>query len=420
MRRLLAATAVLGVVMLGCGSSDDVENAVVQPQQQRPPTWSAPDGMPCGTLSTAPATTTVGRYVVGELATLSATPAVDGGQVWGHYLAYTTKNRRATVCDLDTGLVATIAVAPDDSGLVQRPVGSQDTVVYTRLSGVPQVGSSKGTPWTVEAVDLRTGVQWSIDKSEDETSPDTEFGNLPLPHVDWPWVAWLRPKDAKDSQVWSFDLRSGERRVVATLPTGGRIDLADGVVVYDHSTSSDYLERDLYSVPADGSREPKRLFTMPGGQWPLVDSKWIAWDDKVAPPVPPSTPAQYDSWVYSLEDGGDPVRLSPGGGAQPGRGFVLSSSDHSLKLYDPNQPTEPPAVFFANDEGGPFVSLAHVWQDVILWKVTDVNAKAETLHLVRVTAAPTPGCGTGEGVVIDSSSTTAPLPKGCVLPSPRQ
>jgi hypothetical protein len=394
LRRLAAALVVLGGTVIGC-TNDEVppRTTAVVPDPGSPLSWSEAGGLPCGTLNAgSPMSRTLGHFVVTPLAEFvyeDARSQVRPRALWGHYFAYTLGHDRIVVCDLDTGSTTTAAQAPS-GGALDVIAGSKDFVVWSPSTRVPDTGqpSTAWTGWTMEALDLRTGTHHLLDRSEsDKKSPETEFGKLPFPEVDWPWVTWLHPVNQKDAELWSFDFRSGQRRVIATVPIGGRTAMADGLVVYDHVTSKDYLERDLYSVPADGSRRPRRLIDLDGGQWPRAGDGRAAWT--VRPTTSRSLDTRdRDTWMYPLADRGGPIRLGPGSGPRPGNGFILVNDGESLHMYDPAHPGEPSVEFASSRELGG-ASIGIVWHDLVLWGGGD-PPRGDTRHLrlSRISVAP--------------------------------
>jgi hypothetical protein len=355
--------------------------------------WSRPDGgLPCGKFAPEPrASKTAGHFVVTTLAELEYQAAIKAASPWGHYLAFTSGHDRAIVCDLERGLTATVAEATSqEEGAIDYVVGSKDTVVYSRLSRVAQLddASSAWTGWTIEAVDLQTGMHWAIDRNRQEKkAPDTEFGNLPFPEVDWPWVTWLHATSEKDAELWSFDLRSGRRQLIATLPNGGRIDMSDGLVVFDRITSKDFMQRDLYAVPADGSQEPRRLAALGGGQWPEVGGGRVVWDIKGSPSAG-SRDADRTVWMHSLPNGPGPIQLGTGTAPRPGNGFILVSQNESLRLYDPRRPGEPSIEFASAKERGA-AGVGLVGHDLILWGGGEEGrGTPKRLRLSRITVEP--------------------------------
>lgn len=356
---------------------------VVQVEQGTPPVWSAPGNLPCGKSNDPPGSQRmVGRFAVTPLALLPFDADVRFNRPWTSFLSFTVDHRRVIVCNLETGLTATVAEATP-GGSIDYVVGSGDVVLFSRSLRVPFLGSKSTawTDWTVEAVDLLTGRSWVLDRTKSgEKSPETEFGNLPFPEIEWPWAMWQHAKDEKDAEVWAFDFRSGRREVIAALPNGGRTNMSDGLVVYDNIVRDDYMERDLFAVPVDGSRPPRRLTSMGVGTWPLIGDGRVVWDSDGTM----ESAGNRETWMFPLAGRDAPVRLGTGSGPRPGDDFILVSVGESLRIYDPARPGEASVEFASEAELGA-VGVGLVSGDLVLWGGGDRGpGMLRQLHLSRV------------------------------------
>lgn len=137
--------------------------------------------------------------------------------------------------------------------------GSRHVVTWIEFMGTPDE-TKGGAPWSIYSHDLKSGKTATLATGQ----PSGRFFTIPRPELEWPFLVWADLPDANvegaGPNVVSLDMRSGDRRILASGVFPGDPSITRGQVYFD---AIDASSRELFVVPADGSASPRNLDTVP-------------------------------------------------------------------------------------------------------------------------------------------------------------
>jgi hypothetical protein len=331
-RGRVAAAALLCVspVLLSCSGNGDANASA----------WRRPGGLPCPEIASSP-TPQGPSPTITPIADIGHETRLSSLRLWGNFLAYAAEGRSIVVCDVRRGRVRDIATVEEGSpAVLDYVVGSGDIVVYSQLSRLPEVDTADdAAAWTIESFDLRNGERRRLARSGPAGSVGTEYDVLPIPSIEWPWVAWTSVTDddagpdtggkrLRSGEVHTFDLRTGRRRTVAAAPMRpGHASVTRGIVVFDGTVpGAPDGSRDIFVVPADGSAPPRQLTTQGRVRPPTARDGRVAWRTDASGNGPE------ELWTMALT-ASEPTRLPSGTNPVPGEDIVVAVTSKRLAAH---------------------------------------------------------------------------------------
>lgn len=235
------------------------------------------------------------------------------------------------VCDLSTGTTAVVARRTSGRGVLDWVRADRDTLVWIDFDG-PVNSATTGSPWTMYARDLSTARTTTVATGR----PKDGHFTLPEPEIEWPYIVWTdlpRKGDinALGPELVVYDLRDGTRRALSSGNFPHDPSVTNGLVYFTAKTSE---TRDLYVVPADGSKPFARLTSEKHDVVTQARARngWVAW---TLHPKAPKGPVDELPILALRAATSTPLRVATGRPAEPGRDFVVYHFESSVYAVRP-------------------------------------------------------------------------------------
>jgi hypothetical protein len=201
---------------------------------------------------------------------------IDHIGVFSHYVTWVAaalKPETVQVYDLRSRTETSVATGSTSQALLDFPRGAGDTLTYMELPKVPNDADPE-TTWRMFAINL-------LDKSRRlllSSQRPVSYLLAPIPQLDGHWIAWAEETPNSQpisSQVVTYDLTTGIRRVLVEHLTTELVGITEGKVVYQADSGPG--GRDIFEVPADGSGVPVQITKAGNAVAPVAGGGWVAW-----------------------------------------------------------------------------------------------------------------------------------------------
>jgi hypothetical protein len=242
------------------------------------------------------------------------------------------------VCDLSTGTADVVARQKSGRGVLDWVRADRQALVWIDFDR-PINSAVTGSPWTMYARDLSTATTTVIATGR----PKGGHFTLPEPEIEWPYVVWTdlpRTGDihALGPELVVYDLRDGSRRALSSGNFPDQPSVTNGLVYFTAKTEHPRPRpdvRDLYVVPADGSKPSARLTSEDDDLVTEARARngWVAWT--LHPKAPKESVGELP--ILTLRAGtSTPLRVATGRPVEPGSDLVVYEFEASLYAVRPD------------------------------------------------------------------------------------